>query len=48
MVKKHGEYIQYLLTGEMWSKINYINGEFVTELEWISYNRNIKLELLGL
>jgi len=42
------EYISYFKDGELWSKRYFINNIHVTKLEWISYNRNIKLELLGL
>jgi len=44
--KYHGECIYYFTSGEISRKSYYICGEFVTELEWISYNRNNKLELL--
>jgi len=46
--KKHGEHIEYYKSGDIWYKSYYIYGKFITELDWISYNRNIKLELLGL
>ena len=46
--KKHGEFIDYYKSGDIWSKSYHINGKFVSESEWLSYNRNIKLELLGL
>jgi len=46
--KLHGEYIGYYSSGEISYKYWYLYGESVTELEWISYNRNIKLKLLGL
>ena len=46
--EKHGEYIGYCPSGEIRYKYYYINGKKVNELFWISYNRNIKLELLGL
>ena len=46
--ERHGEYISYFTSGDIWSKSYHINGKFVSESEWLSYNRNIKLELLGL
>jgi len=46
--KLHGKCIYYNESGEITSKSYYINGKFVSEFGWISYNRNIKLELLGL
>ena len=46
--KYHGECIYYFVSGEVESKYYYIFGNGVSEFEWISYNRNIKLELLGL
>jgi len=46
--EKHGEYIGYCPSVEIRYKYYYINGKKVNELFWISYNRNIKLELLGL
>jgi len=42
------ESINYYLSGVIFYKSYYIYGKSVSELEWISYNRNIKLELLGL
>jgi len=42
----HGEYIRYFKDGEIYYKSNYLGGKPVTELEWLSYNRNIKLELI--
>jgi len=44
----HGELIYYYESGDISSKFYHINGKSVTEFEWLSYNRNIKLELLGL
>jgi len=44
----HGEYIRYYSNGEITYKYYYIYGDDVTELEWLCYNRNLKLELLGL
>ena len=44
----HGEYINYGESGDIKSKYYYINGDDVDELEWICYNRNLKLEFLGL
>jgi len=44
----HGESFFYNQSGDISHKYYYINDKFVTELEWISYNRSIKLELLGL
>jgi len=44
----HGECIHYFTNGELNYKSYYINGVDVTKLEWISYNRNLKLELIGL
>jgi len=44
----HGEYIYYYINGEVECKYYYICSNEITELDWISYNRNIKLELLGL
>jgi len=46
--KRQGEYIIYYESGKIRSKYYFIDDKVVTELEWISYNRNIKLELLGL
>jgi len=46
--KRHGEYIRYYKSGEISYKYYYIYGKSVTKFEWISYNRNNKLELLGL
>jgi hypothetical protein len=43
-VVKHGEYISYLKSGEVIYKWYYINNDMVTESEWLSYNRDIKLE----
>jgi len=43
----HGESISYLISGKI-VKYYYIYGKSVTELEWLSYDRNIKLELIGL
>jgi len=45
---RHGESIIYFKTGEIESKCYYINDNLITELEWLGYNRNLKLELLGL
>jgi len=44
----HGEYTCYYYSGEISYKSYYIYGKFVSEFEWISYNRNLTLELLGL
>jgi len=44
--KYHGECIYYYPGGEIFYKSCYIDGKGVIELEWISYNRNIKLELI--
>jgi len=41
----HGESIYYYISGNIISKYYHISGEMVTELE---YNRNLKLDLLGL
>jgi len=46
--ERHGEYIRYYKSGEITYKYYYIYGKSVTKLDCISYNRNIKLELLGL
>jgi len=46
--KLHGECIYYLISGEIESKSNYLYGKRVTELECLCYNRNLKLDLLGL
>ena len=46
--KRHGEFTAYYESGEVDFKSYDINGEGVTELEWLSYNRNIKFELLVL
>jgi len=46
--KKHGEFIDYYSSGEISYKFYYINDNLVTELEWLCYNRNLKLDLLGL
>jgi antitoxin component YwqK of YwqJK toxin-antitoxin module len=40
----YGEYITYFRGGEVSSKNFYINTYKVTDQEWSSYNRNIKLE----
>ena len=45
---KDGEQIGYFNSGEISFKYYYINDKLVSEFEWISYNRNTKLELLGL
>jgi len=45
---KHDEIIEYYPSGEISCKYCYINGNLVTELECISYNRNLKLKLLVL
>jgi len=45
--KLHGESISYDY-GEIFYKSYYLNDIEITEFEWISYNRNKKLELLGL
>ena len=42
----HGLYIHYYTSGDICSTYYHINGNLVTELEWLSYNRNIKLELI--
>jgi len=44
----HGLYIHYYESGDICSTHYHINGKLVTKFEWISYTRNIKLELLGL
>jgi len=44
----HGECIYYHASGKIYLKSLYIYSKGVTELEWLSYNRNIKLELIGL
>jgi len=46
--KLNGEYIFYYISVEISGKRYYINDIKVTESQWISYNRNLKLELLGL
>jgi len=46
--ERHGEFIRYFITGEIEYKCWYLDGKSVTESECISYNRNIKLVLLGL
>jgi len=46
--KRQGEHIDYYLSGEIKYKCSYINDNLVSELDWISYNRNLKFELLGL
>jgi len=46
--KFHGEHISYYSSGEVSIKSYNINGNVVSELEWISYSRNIKLGLLVL
>jgi len=46
--KRHGGYIRYFKDGEINYKSYYINDNYVTELVWLSYNRNLTLELLGL
>jgi len=46
--KKNGEYISYFKNGEITNKCYYIYGIEVSEIYWTSYNRNRKLELLGL
>jgi len=46
--KLHGESIGYYENGKLYYKSYYINGDYVSELNWISYNRNLKLDLLGL
>jgi len=46
--KYHGEFIYYYRSGEVECKCYHINGDDVTKLVWISYNRNLKLELIGL
>jgi len=46
--KYHGEFISYYENGDITSKHYYIYGNLVIELKWLSYNRNIKFELLGL
>jgi len=45
--KKHGELITCYSSGKIIYSY-YINGRPVNDSEWTSYNRNIKLELLGL
>jgi len=44
----HGESIIYYKVSEIFYKYYYIYDKVVTELGWISYDRNIKFELLGL
>jgi len=44
----HGELTRYNINGVVLYKCWYLYGESVTELEWLSYDRNIKLELIGL
>jgi len=44
----HGESIYYYESGEILSKSYHIDGESVTEFEWLGYNRNLKFKLLGL
>ena len=46
--KLYGKSIHYNESGVIWTEYYYINGKSVTKLKWISYNRNKKLELLGL
>jgi len=46
--ERNGEQIGYFNSGEISFKYYYINDKLVSEFEWISYNRNTKLELLGL
>jgi len=48
--KRNGESIRYFddrENVELYKKY-YISGRLVTKLEWISYDRNIKLESIGL
>ena len=47
-VNRHGEFINYFTSGEISSKYYYIYDNLVIKLEWLSYNRNLTLELLGL
>jgi len=44
--KLHGECIHYSESGEVEYKYYHIYHEPVTESEWLSYNRNLTLELL--
>ena len=46
--KIHGEFIKYYHNGEISYNYYYIYNNYVTELKWLSYNRNLKLELIGL
>jgi len=46
--KLNGVCIVYYESGDICSTHYHINGKLVTKFEWISYTRNIKLELLGL
>jgi len=45
---RNGESIRYHLSGEIVFKYYYIYGKSVTKLEFISYNRDLTLKLLGL
>jgi len=45
---RHGESIYYYESGEIYSKYYHIDGKSDTELEWLSYNRNLKFKFLGL
>jgi len=46
--KFNGEYISCYENGDISSKYYYINDNYATELEWLCYNRNLTLELIGL
>jgi len=46
--RKNGESINYFKSGLILFMKYYINNIKVSEFEWVSYNRNLKLELLGL
>jgi len=45
---RHGESTFYGRSGDILTIWYYIDGKSITELEWLSYNRNLKLEFLGL
>jgi antitoxin component YwqK of YwqJK toxin-antitoxin module len=42
----HGEQIGYHSNGQIFYKYYYINGKFVSQEEWISYDRKIKMKII--
>jgi antitoxin component YwqK of YwqJK toxin-antitoxin module len=44
---KYGEHIGYDDNGEIMYKLNYINGVYVSQEEWIAYDRKLKMKMIS-